>query len=77
MSHSCTYVLYRFAVKTYREILTSDIIHIRRPDGQTLDSFMHANAALLAATPGFALVFNPTTAAINASMAFPLYYTGE
>ncbi len=32
--------------KTYRDIITSDIVHIRRPDGQQLDAFMHANAFL-------------------------------
>jgi hypothetical protein len=36
---------------------------------------MHANALL--PVPGFALVFNPTTAEITSSMTFPLYYTGE
>ena len=29
--------------KTYRDIVTSDIVHIRRPDMQSIDSFMHVN----------------------------------
>jgi len=61
--------------KAFRDIITSDIVHIRRPDGQQLDAFMHANA-FLPVHKGFALVFNPTTAPLNQSIAFPLYYTG-
>lgn len=64
------------AVKTYRDILTTDVIHIRRPDGQGLDAFMHAGPQL-PEHQGFALVFNPTLAEVTAPMTFPLYYTGE
>ena len=63
--------------KTYRDIITSDIIHVRRPNGQTLDAFMHANALLPAGrASGFAAVFNPTSAARTETMSFPIYYTG-
>ena len=61
--------------KTYRDIITSDVIHIRRPDGQSLDAFMHANA-LLPVNKGFALVFNPTLETLTQQISFPLYYTG-
>lgn len=61
--------------KAYRDIIISDIVHIRRPDGQALDAFMHANA-FLPQHKGFALVFNPTLGALNQSISFPLYYTG-
>ena len=64
------------ADKTYRDILTTDVIHIRRPDGQGLDAFMHAGPQL-PIHKGFALVFNPTLANITAPMTFPLYYTGK
>ena len=50
-------------------------MHIRRPDGQALDAFMHANA-FLPLHKGFALVFNPTLSALNQTIKFPLYYTG-
>lgn len=63
------------AVKTYRDILTTDVIHIRRPDGQGLDAFMHAGPQL-PEHKGFALIFNPTLVEITAPMTFPLYYTG-
>lgn len=63
--------------KQYRDIIISDIIHIRRPNGQTLDSFMHANAFLPAGrAKGFAAIFNPTNFALSEVMSFPLYYTG-
>lgn len=60
--------------KAHRAIITSDIVHIRRPDGQALDAFMHVNYALQ--EKAFAMVFNPTLAALNQSIRFPLYYTG-
>lgn len=62
--------------KTYRDIIISDIIHIRRPDGQSLDAFMHANPFVTSGNVGFALVFNPTLSNITQQIAFPLYYTG-
>lgn len=68
---------YVAVVKAYRDIVTSDIIHVRRPNGQTLDAFMHANALLPTGRPsGFAVVFNPTSAPRTETMVFPLYYTG-
>ena len=36
---------------------------------------MHANA-FLPLHRGFAIVFNPTTAPLNQSISFPVYYTG-
>ena len=63
--------------KTYRDIITSEIVHIRRPDGQALDAFMHANAFLPPGRPnGFAMVFNPTLFTLNQTITFPLYFTG-
>ena len=64
--------------KQYRDIIAlSDIIHVRRPNGQTLDAFMHANAMLPPGRAcGFAAVFNPTSGALTETMSFPLYYTG-
>ena len=60
--------------KAHRDIITSDIVHIRRPDGQALDAFMHVNHALK--EKAMALVFNPTLQTLNQSITFPLYYTG-
>ena len=58
----------------YRDIVTSDIIHIRRPDMQWIDSYMHVNPFLK--TKGLAMVFNPTPRPITTMLTLPLYYTG-
>jgi len=66
--------------KTHRRVLTSDIIHVRRPDGQAIDGILHADASG-SATGGsgeiaMACFFNPATSPLNASIALPLYYAG-
>jgi hypothetical protein len=58
----------------YREILDSDIIHVRRADGRSVDCMLHANPAL--PEKGLAMVFNPTDLPIETTLRLPLYYTG-
>jgi hypothetical protein len=60
--------------KQYRQILISDIIHIRRADMQGIDAFMHANAFI--EDRGLAFVFNPTDFSASKQVSLPLYYTG-
>ena len=60
--------------KKYREILNSDIIHVRRADMQSIDSFMHVNPFI--DNKALAMVFNPTHQPIRANLTLPLYYTG-
>ncbi len=60
--------------KKYRDILESDIIHLRRADGRELDYMMHVNPELK--EKGFLLVFNPTDDPITKTIKLPLYYTG-
>jgi hypothetical protein len=60
--------------KKYRDILESDIIHLRRADGRDIDFMMHANPDL--DEKGFLLVFNPTDQSICKKIRIPLYYTG-
>lgn len=60
--------------KKYRNILNSDIIHLRRPDGRDWDGFLHVNPQL--PVKGFAMLFNPTGTAIQREIELPLYYTG-
>lgn len=60
--------------KKYRAILDSDVIHVRRPDGQDIDCMMHVNPAL---TPrGLAMVYNPLAEPVRRTLRLPLYYTG-
>jgi hypothetical protein len=60
--------------KAHRAILDSDIIHLRRPDGQDWDGLLHVNHALK--EKGLAVFFNPTGAPLQRRIKLPLYYTG-
>ncbi len=60
--------------KKYRDILNSDIIHLRRADGRDWDGIMHVNPFLK--QKGFALFYNPTNERITRTVKLPLYYTG-
>ncbi|MBO9637644.1 MAG: alpha-galactosidase [Siphonobacter aquaeclarae] len=60
--------------KQNREILNSDIIHLRRPDGREWDGILHVNPSL--PTKGMALLYNPLKEKITRTIRIPLYYTG-
>jgi len=60
--------------KEYRDILDSDIIHVRRPDGRDIDCILHVNPQLK--QKGLAMVYNPLDRAIKKQLKLPLYYTG-
>ena len=60
--------------KQYRAILDSDLIHVRRPDGRSIDCILHVNSQL---NPrGLAMVYNPTSQIQQMNLKLPLYYTG-
>lgn len=58
----------------YRDILTSDIIHVSRPTGRDIDCIMHVNPKLK--EKGIVVFFNPTQNDITKEVRLPLYYTG-
>jgi len=60
--------------KTYRDILISDIVHVRRPDMQGLDAILHVNPFIT--NRGLAMVYNPTGYPIQQEFNLPVYYTG-
>lgn len=60
--------------KQNRDILNSDIIHLRRADGRDWDGILHVNPAL--ETKGFLLLYNPLKTPITRDIRVPLYYTG-
>jgi len=60
--------------KAHREILNSDIIHMHRPDGRTLDCMLHVNPAL--PEKGLLMIYNPLTRPVTETLTVPLYYTG-
>jgi hypothetical protein len=62
--------------KQYRRVLTSDIVHIRRPDGQSIDGIVHVDPANADGQIGMAAFFNPTTTTLNTTLMIPLYYAG-
>ncbi len=60
--------------KEYRDILDSDIIHVRRPDGRDIDCILHVNPQLK--RKGLAMVYNPLDRPVKRQLKLPLYYTG-
>ena len=60
--------------KAHRPILDSDIIHLRRPDGNDWDGFIHVNPALK--EKGLMMLYNPLSHDIRKKIRVPLYYTG-
>lgn len=60
--------------KKYRNILNSDIIHLRKPDANDWDGLMHVDPN--GKEKGLAMFFNPTGKEITRNIQLPLYYTG-
>lgn len=60
--------------KQHREILNSDIIHLRRADGRDWDGILHVNPDL--SVKGLAMLYNPLDEPITRNIRLPLYYTG-
>lgn len=63
---------------TYRRTLVSEaVIHVRRPDGQSIDAVLHANPkGGSQGEHGVLFAFNPTDVDITGNISIPLYYTG-
>ena len=68
--------------KAHRSTLIEPVVHLRRPDMQGWDGWLHvgppggARAGGGGDEAGVALVFNPTGMPLNATVRLPLYYTG-
>ncbi len=60
--------------KTYRDILESDLIHLRRADGRDIDYFLHVNPRLPRC--GLAMIYNPLAVEARRTLRLPLHYTG-
>jgi hypothetical protein len=60
--------------KKYRDILNSDIIHLRRADGRDWDGILHVNPGLK--TKGLLMLYNPLKIKITRRIKVPLYYSG-
>jgi len=60
--------------KEHRGILDSDVIHVRRPDGQDYDGLLHVNPYL--EEKGLLMLYNPLEVEIEKTINVNLYYTG-
>ncbi|HTK18061.1 MAG TPA: hypothetical protein VL442_01040, partial [Mucilaginibacter sp.] len=60
--------------RNHRDILNSDIIHLRRADGRDWDGILHINPQLK--EKGLAMLYNPLKHDIERTIELPLYYTG-
>ena len=60
--------------RRYRTILESDVIHVRRADGQHLDAIIHVNPA--GPIRAMALAWNPGEKDVEETLTLPLYHTG-
>lgn len=60
--------------KQYRDILNSELIHLRRPDGKDYDGIMHVNPGLQ--QKALIMLYNPTKQSMQRTIKLPLYYTG-
>ena len=60
--------------KKHRPILDSDLIHLRRPDGRSIDCTLHVNAQINPC--GLLMLYNPTHTMQRMTLKLPLYYTG-
>jgi len=61
--------------KAHRLTLIEPVIHLRRPDMQSWDGFLHVRPSGHAEV-GLAMIFNPTSRPLNATVVLPLYYAG-
>ena len=60
--------------KKHRQILNSDIIHLRRADGTDWDGILHVNPS--GDEKGFLMLYNPLEKPIKFELNVPVYYTG-
>lgn len=60
--------------KKHREVLDSDLIHLRRPDGRDYDAILHVNPTGM--EKGLLMVYNPLDEPIKRNLKIDLYYTG-
>ncbi|MAW59872.1 MAG: hypothetical protein CMJ94_03430 [Planctomycetes bacterium] len=60
--------------KHYRDILESDVLHLRRADGRELDWMLHVGPTL--DLPGMLVVYNPLEVERTRTIRVPLYLTG-
>lgn len=61
--------------QTHRAVLTKPVVHLRRPDMQDWDGWLHVHP-FGKQEVGLAMIFNPTDEEVDTTIALPLYYAG-
>jgi hypothetical protein len=61
--------------KRHRQVLDSDIIHLRRANGLDWDGILHVNPA--GKEKGLLMLYNPLETEVTKTLRIPLYYTGK
>ena len=64
--------------KAHRRTLLEPVVHLRRPDMQSWDGWMHVRpfAVGVGEDVAVAMLFNPTERTIDELIRLPLYYAG-
>ena len=63
--------------KAYRQTLIQPVVHLRRPDMQSWDGFLHVHPeAGEGEANAVAMLFNPTERSLSVTALLPLYYAG-
>ena len=63
--------------KAYRQTLIQPVVHLRRPDMQSWDGFLHVHPeAGEGEANAVAMLFNPTERSLSVAALLPLYYAG-
>jgi hypothetical protein len=61
----------------YRTILAKDVVHVKRPDYQSIDAVMHVDANRSATVCALLMVYNPTPEQQQTVLSLDMWYTGE
>lgn len=62
--------------KMHRRTIIEPVVHLRRPDMQSWDGWLHVHPRSTDPEVGVALIFNPTDRPIQTTVVLPLYYCG-
>ena len=62
--------------KAHRATLIEPVVHLRRPDMQGWDGWLHVRPYSSDGEVGVAMLFNPTDTELHVTVSLPLYYTG-
>jgi len=61
--------------QAHRAVLTKPVVHLRRPDMQGWDGWLHVHP-FADREVALAMIFNPTPRSLETSITLPLYYSG-